>query len=166
MANDQRLWLSRSWTTRPRREGEPESSYVFVDRAAFEQRRAEGGFLEWTEFMGHLYGTPWPQDIPPGHDLVLEVDLEGVRSIRKLHPEAVVVLVVPPSEEVQRARMVARGDPPEVVEQRVQLGRHEISEMEALADYKVVNTDLEQALDELRQIVEEERWRETQSPGS
>ncbi|MFM9226427.1 MAG: guanylate kinase, partial [Actinomycetota bacterium] len=90
MARDRALWLSRSWTTRARREGEPEDAYVFVDRTTFESRIAEGGFLEWTEFLGNLYGSPVPPE-DPDRDIVLEIELNGAEQVKARHPGAIMV---------------------------------------------------------------------------
>ncbi len=148
------LWLSRSWTTRRRRPGEPADSYVFVDRGRFEARVREGGFMEWAELPanGELYGTPWP-DAPAGTDVVLEIDVQGAAQVLDRNPDAVVVLVVAPSVEEQAARMRARGDPEEHVAGRLALGRREEEQGRRLASHVVVNDDLDRAVDELAGIL-------------
>lgn len=157
VARDRRLWLSRSWTTRPRREGEPADAYFFVDREAFEERAAGGGFLEWAEFLGHLYGTPTP-DPPEGCDLLLEIDVQGARQVVDRRPGAVVVLLVPPSPAVQEARLLARGDDPEHVRRRLAAAERETAAGADLAGPNVVvNDDLDQALNQVAAIVERAR---------
>ena len=84
---DDRLWLSRSWTTRERRPSEAEDAYVFTDTAAFEQRIADGGFIEWTEFLGNYYGSPVP-DPDDEQDIVLEIEVVGAQQVKKIHPDA------------------------------------------------------------------------------
>lgn len=155
---DKELWLSRSWTTRPRRTGERADDYVFVDREAFMARVAAGGFLEWTTFPanGRLYGTPTP-DPPPGRDVLLEIELDGARQIRERYPEAVIILIVAPSMEVQRARLEGRGDTPASVEARVQLGVDEERDGRGLADHVVVNDEVDRAAAELAGIVQQHR---------
>lgn len=152
LARDDRLWLSRSWTTRPRREGEPEDAYVFVSRDRFEEHHAAGGFLEWTEFLGHLYGTPEPNP-DDGHDIVLEIELHGARQVKAKHPEALLVFVQPPSREEQQRRLVGRGDPDRHVEERLRKADEEEREGTSLADVVIVNDDLDRAVEELLAVV-------------
>ncbi len=157
---DPQLWLSRSWTTRPRRPGEPPDAYVFVDRESFLHHRDADGFLEWTEFPGngHLYGTPRVEP-PEGRDVVLEIELDGARQVRAAYPDAVVVLVVAPSTEEQESRLRARGDDEASVARRVAVGREEEAAGRGLADHVVVNDDVERAARELAGIVTEHRAR-------
>lgn len=150
---DPALWASRSWTTRPPRVGEVGDEYVFVDRAAFEARIARGGFLEWAEFLGNYYGTPTPDDLPPGHDLLLEIEVQGAAQIRSSAPDALIILLVPPSPEVQRARLIGRGDPMDQVEERIAKAAEELAAARALDAIEVVNDDLDDAVAELGRII-------------
>jgi guanylate kinase len=152
VARDPTLWLSRSWTTRERRPGEPEDAYVFVDRDTFDAHVREGGFFEWAEFLGHCYGTPLPTP-PPGRDVLLEIDLQGARSVRALEPRARLILLVPPSPEVQEARLRARGDDEEHIAKRLRAGTEESAQGRAIADAVVVNHEVGQATAEVAGIV-------------
>jgi guanylate kinase len=157
VARDPRLRLSRSWTTRGRRPGESADAYVFVDRDAFESRVAAGGFLEWAEFLGNLYGTPVPDDLPDDVDLLLEIDVQGAEQVHRRRPDALLVLLRAPSEEVQRDRLEGRGDPPDQVERRVRVARDEIARARALGAVEVVNDDLETAVDRLAAVIDRAR---------
>ncbi len=150
------LHLSRSWTTRPRRPGEPEDAYRFVDREAFEKRVAEDGFLEWVEYLDNLYGTPVPEG-DEGTDRVLVIDVEGAAKVLERCDDAVMVLVVPPSPEVLAQRMRARGDPEEHVARRVARAMEEVEAGRRIAHHVVVNEDLDRAVDELAGIIEHSR---------
>ncbi len=153
------LWLSRSWTTRPRRQGEPADAYHFVDRQAFEARAAEGGFLEWNAVFDHLYGTPVPEP-SPGSDVLLEIDVQGARDVKERQPGSIVILVLPPSREAQEARLRGRGDPPEIIARRLAKAAEEEATGRALADHVVINDDLGRAVDEVVGIVEGHRRRQ------
>jgi guanylate kinase len=148
--------LSRSWTTRRPRPAEPPDAYTFVDRAKFETLAKAGGFLEWASVLGELYGTPLP-DPPAGSDLVLEIDVQGAGQVLERCEDVVCILVVPPSEEAQSARMRGRGDPERRAEERLALGRQEIEVGRSIADYVVVNDDLERAVAEVEGILQRER---------
>jgi guanylate kinase len=147
------LWLSRSWTTRRRRAGEAADAYRFVDRSAFEAHVEEDRFLEWAEVFGELYGTPVP-DPPPGRAVLLEIDVQGAAQVRKRHPEAVVILLLPPSRAAQEERLRGRGDEDATVARRLAGAEREEREGRALAHHVVVNDDLSRAADEVAAIVE------------
>ncbi len=156
MAEDPRLWLSRSWTTRPRRPDEPPEAYEFVDRVTFERRVEEGGFFEWAEFLDHLYGTPQGEP-PEGKDVLLEIDLQGAQQVRAQRPDATLILLLPPSFEAQADRMRARGDDEARIAARLEVGREEERTGRELADAVVVNVDLSQATAQVAGIVERRR---------
>jgi guanylate kinase len=157
------LWLSRSWTTRPRRPSETPDAYTFVDRDAFQERIDAGGFLEWAEFLGHLYGTPLP-DAPPDQDVVLEIDLQGARQVKERHPDALVVLLVPPSPEVQRERLRHRGDDAAEVDRRIAKGAEEMRLGRELTPFVVVNDDVDRAVSEVAGILDLHRTRPSDPP--
>jgi guanylate kinase len=149
---DVNLWLSRSWTTRQQRDGEPDHAYVFVSRPDFQQRIAAGGFLEWTEFLGNFYGSPTP-DLKSDVDIVLEIELDGAQQVKKAHPEAIVVFVQPPSREEQERRLQGRGDPAHHVVERLRKAVDEERMGAQVSDVVVVNDDLERAVAEIQSII-------------
>lgn len=157
---DPRLWLSRSWTTRPRRNGEDQNAYVFVTPEEFESRIDAGGFLEWTSFLGNYYGTPTP-DPEPERDIVLEIEVDGARQVKQSHPDAVLVFVLPPSRLEQQRRLRGRGDSEQKVEERLRKAEEEEPVGISIADHVVVNDDLELTLQELLRIIYHERNQRT-----
>lgn len=154
LERDRGLWLSRSWTTRPRREGEPSDAYHFVDEQTFLARVEAGGFVEWTRFAGngHLYGTP-TLEAPSDRDALLEIELDGARQVKRRYPDAVLILVVAPSREDQQSRLRGRGDDERSVARRVEVGEAEEEAGRELADHIVVNDDVDRATEEVLGIL-------------
>ena len=148
--------MSRSWTTRPRRAGEADDAYVFVDRATFEAKATAGGFLESAGVFDHFYGTPLPEP-PPGSDVLLEIDVQGAAQVRTRYPDAVVILVRAPSPQAQKARLRGRGDDDAVIARRLARAAAEEEAALALADHVVVNDDLHRAVEEAAAILESHR---------
>jgi guanylate kinase len=153
---DPRLWLSRSWTTRERRPSEADDAYVFTDTEAFERRIADGGFLEWTEFLGNYYGSPTPEPVGT-QDVVLEIEVDGAQQVKRLYPDALLLFVIPPSRAEQERRLRGRGDPGDKVLARLKKAEIEEPIGRALADHIVVNDDLEDTIDEMLRIIESAR---------
>jgi guanylate kinase len=156
VAADPRLWLSRSWTTRAQRPGEPDDAYTYVDRETFEAKAADGGFLEYAEFLGNLYGTPWP-DADADHDVVLEIDVQGAGQVLERDPSALFILLEPPSPEVQAERLRGRGDPPEQAEKRIAVAQAELAEGRRLGAVRIVNDDLDRTVRDVRRLIERVR---------
>ncbi|TRZ79784.1 MAG: guanylate kinase [Actinobacteria bacterium] len=153
---DANLWLSRSWTTRERRQGEKQDAYKFVTREQFEQHISDGGFLEWTDFLGNLYGTPTPS-APSGKDTVLEIEVDGAQQVKRLNHQALLIFVLPPSRQEQKSRLHGRGDSDQKVEKRLQKAEDEEPVGKAIADYVLINDDLASTVDEMSRIIDYER---------
>jgi guanylate kinase len=156
LARDDRLWLSRSWTTRPPRPDESPDAYVFTDRATFEAAIDRGGFLEWVEFLDYLQGTPVP-DPPPGRDVVLEIDVYGAQQIQQVRPDALLIFVDAPSREAQARRMRGRGDPAAKIEARLAKANEEAALAEQLGCVIVVNDRVDRAVDRIEELIAKRR---------
>jgi len=151
------LHFSVSHTTRPPRPGERNGvEYHFCDEDSFRRLEAEGGFLEWATVHGNLYGTSRGEVEPrlaSGLDVLLDIDVQGARQVRSSVPEAVKVIVFPPSREVLEARLKARAsDAADVVARRLSVAVKEMAEFGEY-DYAIINDGLEPAVDELRSII-------------
>jgi guanylate kinase len=147
-----------SATTRPRREGETDGvDYVFMTPGQFEAAEAAGEFLESAVVHGNRYGTPKTlveKALAEGRHVILEIDVQGARSVRKARPDAVAVFIEPPSWEVLAARLTGRGtEDPAVVERRLKNAREELAAAPEF-DERVMNDRLEDAVDEVDRILE------------
>ena len=162
VGRDPLLLSSVSTTTRPPREGEKEGeSYSFVDSAEFERLKKDQ-LIEWAQVHGHFYGTPRhfvDKALARGRDVVLNIDVQGGKEVKKGFPEAVLIFILPPSLGELGDRIRQRGtDFAGEIEKRLDNARQEIGEMAAY-DYVVVNDDIEQAVDDLQAIIRAERCR-------
>ncbi len=155
--------FSISCTTRPRRATEAEGvQYEFLTRDEFMRRRDAGEFLEWAEVHGHCYATPArfvDEQVKLGRIVVLDVDVQGGASVRRVRRDHVSVFVHPPSVDALRQRLLGRAtDAADVVETRLGNAPGELAEWMHY-DYLVVNDDLETAVRRLVAIVDAERSR-------
>lgn len=153
--------LSVSHTTRGIRPGEQEGrDYHFVSRQAFEKMLEDGKFLESAEVHGNMYGTSqeWIESQRAGgRDIVLEIDWQGARQVRRLIPDAIGIFILPPSLEVLRQRLTdRRQDRAEVIEARLRAARGEIAHVEEF-DYVIINSDFKEAAEDLVGIVRSAR---------
>ena len=148
---DKGLVLSVSWTTRRRRVDDAHDAYVFVGREAFERRRTEGGFVEWNEFLGCLYGTPVPD---PGdrRDLLLEIDVAGGRQVLDRYPDALCIFV-DACDATLRRRLLARGDSTERADERLAEASRERIEATSLGYRFVANEDLGSAVAVMAEMI-------------
>ena len=147
---DPSLTLSRSWTTRAPRPAETDVDYNFVTREEFLAEIERDGFLEWAEYLGNLYGTPRPD---PNADVILVIEVKGAAQVLEKVPDAVMILLLPPSRDAQAARLRARGDSDEQVEKRLVAATAEEEIGRGLAQYVVVNDDVDRAATEVAGIL-------------
>lgn len=157
------IGLSISHTTRARRPGEEDGrDYYFVTKPQFQEMIAENAFLEYANVFGNYYGTARSQievSLNQGDDVILEIDWQGARQVRRAWQDVVSIFVLPPSLEALYERLHKRGQDDEaVIERRMQAAREEMSHY-AEYDYVVINDDFETALSELKAIVLAHRLR-------
>jgi guanylate kinase len=162
------LDFSISYTTRPPRGSEQNRrEYYFVPRPEFEAMVGRGEFLEHADVFGNFYGTARRvlEDAKcKGHDLLLDIDVQGAAQIQKSIPDAVSIFVLPPNLQKLAWRLRNRGtDSDVVINRRLATARREIENYEKY-DYILVNDDLEQAVDEMKAIVLAERARRSGRP--
>lgn len=158
MQNSVNAALSVSHTTRPVRPGEKNGvDYFFCGRGEFERMIRDERFLEYAEVFGNLYGTSLDAIEPllgAGTSVLLDIDWQGARKVRSRMPEAVSVFILPPSRDALEERLRARAqDSDEVIASRMQAAASEASHYLEY-DFVIVNEVFENALDELRAIVD------------
>ncbi len=146
-----------SCTTRPPRPGERDGrDYRFVSDRAFDELVAAGALLEWAEVFGHRYGTPVEEverARAAGRDVLLEIDVQGARQVKRRAPDAVLVFLVPPSREELERRLRERGTEDEAtLARRLAEAERELAEA-ARFDHVVANDDLDRAADEVLAII-------------
>ncbi len=155
--------VSVSLTTRAKRDNEIDGeSYYFVTRDYFERKLGEGGFLEYAEYGGNLYGTPKaPVDemLSRGKNVILKIEVKGAEKIRKLYPDCVSVFVLPPSMKVLEKRLRGRNsDDEEAIQRRILIAKEEIRRSVEY-DYIVINDKLEDAVADLLAVINAESFK-------
>lgn len=151
---------SISMTTRQMREGEVNGvDYFFKTKEEFEALIQEDQFIEYAEYVGNYYGTPvqYVKDtMAEGHDVFLEIEVEGAKQVRKKFPDALFIFLAPPSLDHLKERLIGRGtETDEKIQSRVNEARKEV-EMMNLYDYVVVNDEVHLAKERIQSIVEAE----------
>lgn len=152
-----RLKMSRSYTSRPARQGETDGvDYNFVSRDRFESMIAAGEFLEWADVFGNLYGTADAETervLAAGTDVVLVIDVQGARQVRRRNAVATTIFVMPPSSATLEQRLRGRSkDSEATIRRRLDVAKAEVASF-AEYDFIVVNDELSAAVDRLRSIV-------------
>ena len=161
MKDDPSLKISVSYTTRKPRPGEKEGvDYHFVDPQTFRRMQERGDFLESAEVHGNHYGTAKQvirDALAAGEDMILEIDWQGAREVRRLYPQSVGIFILPPTVDELERRMRARAqDSDAVIRQRVTNAREELAHAGEFK-YAIINKDFETARRELASIIQRER---------
>jgi guanylate kinase len=170
MAKSGDFVYSVSATTRAPRPGEVNGvNYHYITSEDFEERIASGGMLEYTRYCDNYYGTPKKEAeevLESGKNLILEIEVEGAENVKRLYPEAVLIMLLPPSFAVQEARLRGRGtETEEVIKKRLERTREELPRVSSY-DYIVYNHDggSGKSADDIIAIVRAEKLRRSRNP--
>ncbi|CAM2732436.1 guanylate kinase [Salinicoccus roseus] len=154
---------SISMTTREKREGEVDGvDYFFKTKKEFESLIEQDKFIEYAQYVGNYYGTPVEyveQTMADGHDVFLEIEVEGAKQVREKFPEALFIFLAPPNLTQLEERLVNRGtDSPEIIRHRIDEAKRELKLMN-LYDFVVINDDVDLARGRVQCIVEASHMR-------
>jgi len=154
------VYLSTSVTTRPKGEYEVDGQdYWFISEEQFQERINKGLLLEHAEVFGHLYGTPKDkvdEALQAGKTVILEIDVQGGERAKVEYPEAVMIFILPPSQKDLAKRMNLRGrEDAETAEERLDQADDEIAAAWQYYQHMVINDDLQQAVNEVIQIIQQ-----------
>ena len=157
---DHNLDFSVSMTTRAPRAGEVDGSdYYFVSKEEFQNQINKGNFIEHAEFVGNYYGTPKDkveEKLKTGHEVVLEIEVQGAMQVKEKMPDAVFIFIAPPSYKALETRLTTRGtEDQEVIKQRLAKAHRELK-MANYYDYIVINDTVENAADKILAIIRAE----------
>jgi guanylate kinase len=157
------LRFSVSYTTRrPRAREKNGREYFFLSPARFKEMIAAGEFVEWARVYGNLYGTSrlqLQQARQEGKDILLDIDVQGHREVRRRLPEAISIFLLPPSYEDLKNRLVERrSDSATAIQKRLSAAREEIGHWQEY-DYIVVNDEADKASQALKDIIRAARFR-------
>lgn len=160
------MCFSTSVTTRSPRPGEVDGKdYFFIQPEQFRQMVEKGELLEHADYVAHSYGTPKAfveKQMDAGYNVILDIEVQGARQVREKMPDAVLILLLPPSMDELRRRLINRGtDSLEVIDARIARAREELKEAE-LYDYIIVNDKLDVAAAEFAAILSAEHCRTAQ----
>lgn len=161
---DKNLVPSISYTTRlPRPNEQNGTDYYFVTKKEFIEKRNRNGFLEWANVFGKYYGTPKheaEEHLKRGRDVLLLIDVQGAKKIKKTRPDAVFIFLAPPSKEELKRRLEKRGTESRAeIMKRYGIATRELRELNELklCDYRIVNREIPVAREVLKAILRAER---------
>jgi len=155
------VYLSISMTTRSRSKSETHGQdYWFISKQEFQERINKGLFLEHAEVFGHLYGTPRDkieQALQAGKTVILEIDVQGAKQAKTTYPDAVMIFILSPSAKVLAERMNSRSrEDTQKAKERLDKAEGEIAAAWQYYQHMVINEDLQQAVEEVIQIIQKE----------
>lgn len=160
------LKIAVSHTTREIRKGEKEGlDYTFISQQEFEEKIKNKDFLEWAQVHNFYYGTSFQaanSSLQSGHDTLLELDVQGVESLRAMNYQGIFILILPPSIKEMQARLTKRGtDAEDRILQRVETGKKEIKKYK-MYDYVITNYVVEDTVNAILSILQAEKVRASQ----
>lgn len=161
LSDNSNIYYSVSATTRAPREGEIDGThYYFITKDEFRNKIKNGDMLEYAEYVGNYYGTPKDKvfsHLEKGHDVILELEVQGAMQIKRSCPEAVLVFIAPPSVEELERRLVGRGtEKEETIKARLETAMEELKAQNEY-HYLVVNDEVDLAVERIAEVLKNEK---------